>query len=655
MRAYWNDTHIKEVIMSFGYIGAIARINLTNMTVDIEHPGDEYYRQFLGGRNIVSNVLLRELNGDVDPLSPNNKIVVATSVFTGTTIPGSSRFSVGAKSPLTSGYGESEAGGWFGPELKRAGFDALIIEGRSEKLVYIWITDDQVEIVPAEDLRGQETGAVEDIIKGGRDDKNIRILQCGPAGENLVKFAALTNELRHWCGRTGMGAVFGSKNLRAVAVRGRKKVAVLDQNRITEFARWFASSVDKHPGLKYNKKLGTSKGMLPLNEMGLVPTRNFRKGAFDHPEKLSGEYMYEHLLKKNESCFACPVNCKRVVEYETDAFSVDGRFGGPEWETVGSLGSNCEVGSMEVVGKANELCNRYGLDTISTGVTIAWAMEARERGLLSQNDTDGVDLSFGNGEALLQMIEKIAFRDGFGDTLAEGSYRAGLRIGEGAEKFSMTSKKQEFPAHEPRGKWGVALGYAVSATGGDHLIAAHDTWFENETNPDEELWFIDMSDLSYFGFDKPMKAASLSTEKVRLFHHLEMMWSLNNVLDLCIFVSVPEYRMMTLDHMSELLEAVTGWKISKWEMMKIAEKGINMMRLFNIKHGLSAADDILPDRLFEPLENGAHEGFAIDREEFEKAKITYYQMRGWSNAGVPTFGKFAELGIDDVYKKAGIS
>jgi aldehyde:ferredoxin oxidoreductase len=279
-------------------------------------------------------------------------------------------------------------------------------------------------------------------------------------------------------------------------------------------------------------------------------------------------------------------------------------------------------------------------------------MECFEKGLITTKDTDGIKLNFGNSQALLQMIEKIVRRDGFGDLLAEGSYRAAKKIGKGAERFSMTSKKQEFPAHEPRGKWGVGLQYAVSSTGGDHLVTAHDTWFELEPHPEKRLAFIDISDMNVFGIRETIPATSLNEKKVQLFSYLELLWSLNNVIDLCIFVAVPEYRMMTLEEMINLINYVTGWDISFWETMKISEKGINMARLFNVKHGKTYKDDNLPERFFEPLENGPLKGMAINREEFNKALKIYYQIRGWSSEGIPTYGKFVELGIEDLYKEA---
>jgi aldehyde:ferredoxin oxidoreductase len=638
--------------MPYGFNGKLLRVNLTNRYLKVEEKSDSFYRRLLGGRNVAAYLMLQEISPEVKPLDPENKIIFTTSVLTGTPIPGTSRFTVAAKSPLTGGYGESEAGGWWGPELKFAGFDAIIVEGRSKEPVYIWIDNGNVEIRSAEKLWGKETGIVQEEIKKELGDEKIKVLQIGPAGEKLVKYAAITNELRHWCGRTGLGAVMGSKNLRAIAVRGTSHVAMKEKDGVLEYTKWFARNVGKHPGLQDLMELGTAKNVIPLNEMGLLPTSNFRKGSFKEAKGISGEEIKNNISAKRDSCYACPIRCKRVIDYHEEGLDIDERYGGPEYESIGSLGSNCEIGDGIIVCKANELCARYGLDTISTGVTIAFAMECMEKGIITEKDTGGIKLQFGNGRALLDMIEKIARREGFGDILAEGSYRAAEIIGNNSKQYSMTVKRQELPAHEPRGKWGVALGYAVSPTGADHLVAAHDTWFENEGHPEVRLSFIDISDVSVFGINKPVQAETLNEEKVRLFAHLEYLWGIYNVLDLCIFVGVPEYRMMTIEQLIELISYVTGWKLSFWELMKISEKGINMARLFNIKHGYNQPhfNDQLPDRLFAPLENGAHKGERIDRDEFNKALIIYYQIRGWTQDGVPTYGKFVELGIEEVYE-----
>ncbi len=636
-----------------GYNGRLLRVDLTTRRITTEVLDEELLRHLFGGRNLAAWLMLREIAPGTDALGEANKLVITTSMLTGTPLPGSSRFTIGALSPLSGGFGESEAGGWWGPELRFAGFDALVVEGRADRPVYLQILDQDVTIRDAAHIWGKETLEAERIIKAESGSARTRVLQTGIAGENLVRYAAITNELRHWCGRCGLGAVMGSKKLRAIAVVGTGKVPLHDPEKMRELAKWFAANMARNEGLSFKGKYGTAGGVVAVGQSGLLPTRNFTKGHFEAAENLCGIRMYDTLLKKREGCYACPVRCKRVVEHHSERFDIDPEYGGPEFETVGSLGSNCEIRSMEVVCKGNELCGRYGLDTISTGVTIALAMECFEKGLISRKDTDGLDFSFGNEETFLAIIPKIARREGFGAVLAEGSYRAGQRIGGGAERFSMTSKKQEFPAHEPRGKWGVAFGYAVSPTGADHLVAAHDPWFDRPPDEKNDLTYMDIIPMRDFGIRRPVPALSLGPEKLRLFVHLQYLWSLYNVLDMCIFVGVPEYRMFTIHQLVEAIRAATGWDVSFWDVVKGGEKGIQLARLFNCRHGLTAQDDALPDRMFEPLSNGAHQGHAVPRADFEQAKRTYYEAMGWDRSGMPTLGKFVELGLQDLHPAGG--
>jgi len=634
----------------YGATGKILRINLTNGDVAVEKQNPLFYRVYMGGRNIALYYLINEVSSKVDPFDNENKIIFATSVITGTLIPGSSRFTVAAKSPLTNGYGEAEAGGWWGPELKFAGYDAVIVEGKSVNPVYIWICNDKVEIRDAAYLWGKETGEVYKAIKEELGDSKTRIVQIGPAGEKLVRFANISNELIHFAGRTGLGAVMGSKKLRALAVRGTGEVVVKNKIKIQEYAHWFAKNRLLSPCIKPLSKLGTSRYVSALSKMGILPTKNFYQGTFKGAEKISGEYLAESILKKTEGCYACPVRCKRVVEVDKPELVIESQYGGPEYESVASLGSNCGIDDIEVVCKANELCARYGMDTISTGVTISFAMECYEKGIISKEQLSGLELKFGNSDAFLKIILMIANREGIGNILAEGSYRAAKQFGSSAEKYAMTVKKQELPLHEGRGKWGVALGYAVSPTGADHLQAAHDPWFEQQGDSSKEIDFIDITDMNLFGIIEPIAATSLSPEKVRLFIHLQYLWSLHNVLDLCILVSVPESRMIKLEDLVKLVGDVTGWKTSIWDLVKAGERGITMARAFNTLSGFTSNDDILPERLHEPLPDGPLKGTYIDKKSLTDAISLYYEMMGWDIKGIPNKGKLIELGIGWINK-----
>ena len=631
-----------------GFTGSVGFVDLSRMETRVETPPWEFYRKLLGGRNFVLNYLL-EIPSSVDPLGPENRIIVATSPLTSTGFPGTSRFSIGCKSPLTGGFGEGEAGGWFGPELQRAGFDALVVDGVSEEPVYLWISDGAIEIRSANGVWGLETAEAHAELLSAVDSDSARIALIGPAGEMLVRFACIASDLRNFCGRGGMGAVWGSKKLKAIVAKGSAPPEMADQDGLRSLTKWFQGAFEENPGLSLKGKIGTMFGVQPMSEMGLLPTRNFTAGSFAEAHCITGETLVETTVREREGCRACPVRCKRVV---TGA-EFDHRYGGPEFESIGSLGSNCGIGNPDVIVKANERCNALGLDTISTGVTVAFAMECGEAGLLGKFEHEGEALRFGNGQALLDVCELIARRDGLGDILAEGSVRAAEAIGHGSIQFAMAVKGLEIPAHDPRGKWGVGLGYAVSPTGADHLQAAHDTWFERTPQPELESSYVDVSDLWPFGVYEPMPGPTLGREKVKAFVPLQKWWSLHNVLDVCIFVSTPEYRLTGLDKLCQLVSHATGWNVLDSELLRAGELGVTMARIFNIREGFSEAQDELPLRFHQDLPHagGAHPG--IPRSDLQEALLLYYGLLGWSSNGTPTAAKCEELGIYQDCKRWG--
>jgi aldehyde:ferredoxin oxidoreductase len=377
----------------------------------------------------------------------------------------------------------------------------------------------------------------------------------------------------------------------------------------------------------------------------LLPTYNFQDGSFPNVEKIGGETMMRELNGKTETCYACAVSCKRSLEGEGGKFKVTREYGGPEYETIGLLGSNLGVDSILGVCACNQRCNALGLDTISSGVTLSWATECFERGLLTEADTGGIKLKWNDPETNIEMLDMIAHRQGFGDLLAEGSKRAARKIGRGSERYSMSVKGQEFASHEPRGKWGVALGYAVSPTGADHLQAAHDPWFTTPGDASKEFNWVDLTDLNYTGIIDPVPAEDISGSKVRLFTYLQYIWGVHDVLDWCIFTAVPEFRALSLQQLTDIVHCVTGWKTSLFEVLKAGERGVTMARAFNMRQGLTSADDKLPDRMFEPMRGGTLKGHFIDREAFAEGVQLYYGMMGWDEGGVPTRAKLEELGV----------
>jgi aldehyde:ferredoxin oxidoreductase len=615
------------------YNGRFLRVNLSTGNLGIEEYPDSFYRHYFGGRNFIGHFLLNEVKPGTDPLGPDNKLVFAPGVLTGVNIGSLGRHSVGAKSPLNGGYGEAEAGGYWGAELKRAGFDGLVIEGKASQPVYLWIGDGVAELKEASHLWGKDTGETEAQIREETGEKLARVATIGPAGERLVRYACVIHDVSRAAGRAGLGAVMGSKNLKAVAVRGRGKLGVADPGQVRELGNWARKhAVELAPGLH---DMGTDEGLLGLDASSGLPTRNFRYGSFTGAERISGEALRDEILVKRDTCFACPVYCKRVVRVDDAGYEADPRYGGPEYETVASFGSNCGVDDLRAVARANQLCNMYSLDTISTGVAIAFAMECYESGILTKKDTDGLDLSFGNAEAMLTMIDRIAHRQGLGDLLAEGTRIAAQKVAHGADKYAMQVKGQELPMHEPRFKPGMGLGYAISPTGGDHLQTLHDSALQGP-GP----WLDLMIQL---GLPGPLPTQDLSPAKVAMVVYDQYLQSFMNCGLMCLFYH--NFGIYDLKRIVDICNAITGWSSTIFELFKVGERGINMARAFNIREGKTKADDRLPDRFFTPFESGPLQGVAIARSEFSEALKLYYGMMGWDSNGIPTAAKLHELSL----------
>ncbi|NLH88648.1 MAG: aldehyde ferredoxin oxidoreductase family protein [Firmicutes bacterium] len=620
----------------YGYCGKILHADLTHHRFSIEEPDEAFYRLYIGGSCLGSYYLLRKMPAGVDALDPSNVLVFAVSPTTGAPVSGTSRFNVTAKSPLTGAIGDSQAGGFWGTELKNAGFDAIVITGRSPAPVYLWIHDGKFELRDASNAWGKITGEAQAIIREELGDPKARIALIGPAGENLARFACITNELKHYNGRTGMGAVMGSKNLKAIAVRGTNPPQFADKEKITQMARSGAKRSREHPVAKTLREYGTAAVVAGNQAMGGLPTRNWTSGTFEHADSISGAAMTETILQKNEACWACAIRCKRVVEAK-EPYEVDPAYGGPEYESIGALGSYLAIGDLVAVSKATELCNKYGLDTISTGGTLAFAMECFENNIITLEDTDGIELNFGNADAALKMIVRIAERKGIGDILAEGSERAAAHFGKGADKYSICCKGQEFPAHMPRVKASLALAYACNPFGADHQSSQHDPAIS--ALPFDE-------DMATLGFRVPVPSDSLGFEKVRLWAYTQQLFSALDTLELCQFCFGPGL-LYGVSDLVELVNAATGWSTTLWELMQVGERRINLMRMFNTREGFTSDDDGLPDRIFERLQGGHTEGNRIDRGEFEEARRQYYEMMGWCpRTGIPTELKLKELALE---------
>jgi aldehyde:ferredoxin oxidoreductase len=618
--------------MPSGYHGKILHVDLTARTLEIEEPGEQFYRRYMGGSAMGMVYLLRNTPPGADPLGPDNTLCLMDSVVTGAPISGQSRMTATAKSPLSGLVGDSQSGGFWPAELKSAGFDGLVIRGRSEKPVYLWLHDGEAELRDGDHLWGLFTADVEDAIREELSDPRIHVLQCGPAAEKGVRFSALMNLANRANGRTGMGLVMASKNLKAVAVRGRDRPKPADADALRTLAKWGAENFEESDvaGLGL---LGTAEVVMSQHKAGGLPTRNWRSGVFEGAEAISGQTMYDTVLKERDTCYACVVRCKRVVEITEGPYRVDPRYGGPEYETLATLGSYCGVSDLAAICYANQLCNMYGMDTIACGATIAWAMDCFEQGLLTTEDTGGLDLRFGNADAMVTMVERIGRREGLGRVLGEGSVRAAEELGIGHE-LVVAVKHAELPAHMPQVKRSLALIYAVNPFGADHQSHEHDPAYKDYPDRMAELDLLD-----------PQPSRVLNADKVRYALYTQWLYSCLDSLDLCQFVWGPSWQLYGPSQMVDMVRTVTGWNVSLWELLKLGERRLNLMRLFNAREGAGADQDTIPPKMMVPLEGGRSDGVSVPLQSVAEAKALYYAMAGWDEEGRPTKAKLQELGL----------
>ena len=581
--------------MKNGCNGKILRVNLSNNSIMVEEPEEDFYRTYFGGWGFVAYYLLKEVPPEVEPLSPENKLIFALGPVTGVPIAGSGRNAVGAKSPLTGLFGEADVGGWWNAELKRAGYDAIIVEGKAETPVYLWIHDGEAEIRDASHLWGKTTAESQTMLRKELDDRRIRTAQIGPGGENMVRYACVVNDLRHAAGRCGIGAVMGSKNLKAVACRGHNLPPIADRKAVREMQKWLLENYEERCGTL--PQYGMGFNLKGSSDGGGLPTHNFRDGVFEGAEKISAETVMESIGVRMGGCYACPIKCKKVVQ-AGEPYKVHQIYGGPEYETLASLGSCCGIDDAVAVSKGHEICNAYSVDTISAGVSIAFAMECYEKGLLTKEDTGGLELNFGNAAAMIELLELIAYREGFGDFVAEGTKRMSEKIGQGSEAFAVHTKGQEVPMHDPRARGpGLGMSYVMSPTGADHV----------HTN----LWSV-----------------------------------FNNCAAMCV---VPPFNQ---EQMRDIVNGVTGWNLSIEELEKVGERAMDMARAFNALLGQTAEDDKTSPRFATGFTFGPREGQHIDLEELEKSKLEYYQNMGWDEKfAIPTRAKLDEIGIGWVADK----
>ncbi len=620
----------------------ILDIDLTHLKYSVKKLDGSIYKKYPGGSALGMYLLLKEMEAKVDALSPDNLLVFSVSPLTGLPISGQSRMVVTSKSPLTGTAGDSQAGGFMPAHIKANGYDAIVFRGKAEKPVYLYIDADKVEFKDAKRVWGKITGDAEEVIKEELEEKRIEIAQIGPGGENLVKYACILNERSRANGRLGMGAVMGSKNLKALVVKKQRAIKPMDMDGFKKLTKNVKERMSHNPGISGLYENGTDGLLEPHNNIGFLPTNNWQSGYFseDKAKKITGTTMKETILINRDTCYACAIRCKRVVEVKG---KVDPKYGGPEYETVGTFGSYCGIDHLEDIALANQLCNMYGLDTISCGATIAFAMECYEKGLISEKDTDGLELKFGNSSVLKELIPMIARREGkIGDLLAEGSKRAAEKIGSHAEEYVMACKGNELPAHMPQFKQSLALIYSLNPYGADHQSSEHDTALMAPLDSQEWQWSTKIGDFEpvhdYKGLDK---------NKTKYAYESQKFFSMLDSLSLCQFAWGPAWQLYGPDELVDLCKYGIGWDTSIEELKEIGERRMNMMRYFAAREGFTKKEDILPKRLHQPLPDGPSKGACVDKKEFEAAKQYYYELAGWDkDTGNPTFETLKKLHLE---------
>ena len=614
----------------------ILDVDLTNQTVKKRELTEHLAYRYLGQAGVNARILYDRVSSTTDPYGPEAPLIFGVGPLGGTLAPCSGRFSVTFKSPLTGIFGDANCGGHWGPELKMAGYDHIVITGKARHPIYLWIDNDQIQFRDARSLWGKNTWETDELIREDLGERTAQVAYIGPAGENLVRFAAIICNHARAAARCGPGAVMGSKNLKAIAVRGDRGIQVADKAALQEAVEEAVGAILGDPLYESAKTYGTL-AITPLAQaLGFLPTRNFQESTFSGAEKLQGDVFLEKYITKHKGCYNCPVACSRFYKVPDGPYAST-RGEGPEYESVSALGSKCGNDNIEAILHANTLCNQLGMDTISTGNTLAWLMECREKGILTRDQLDGLDLRFGNDAAMIELIKKIAAREGIGDLLAEGACRAAQKIG-GSDRV-VHSKGLDYPAVDTRGTKGMALSFAVSPRGGDHLkglslyevapdIYAQDIRKETGINITPQYW------LQY------------ETKAVLMRWH-ENWHCVVDSLGLCKLEGIA-LKPLQPKHFQRMLAAATGWHVSVNELEQIGERIWNLERLFNVREGMTRRDDLPPRRLLEePIATGPARGERLDRNRYEQMLTEYYRLRGWDpDTGIPSAEKCCELSLD---------
>ncbi len=609
--------------MPDGYTGKVLRVNLSDEKISTEPINREWTKRFIGGKGLGARYLFEELKPGVDPLSPGNVLMIWTGPLVGTMVPLTSRYAIVTKSPLTGTFLDSYAGGYFGPEMKYAGFDGVIIKGKASKPVYLWINDGKAELRDAKNIWGKDNFKTEELIRKETGEKRARVASTGPAGEKLSLIAGITSDITRNAGRGGSGAVFGSKNLKAVAVRGTQGVDVPDIDEFVKMTKqMLLKDVVENPDHAGSITDGTPIIVDMSQNASILPTRDWSSGEFDGSKGINSDALKARVLVRRKACMGCGLACGSWAKVSKGAFK-GAQTEGPEYETIGLSGSNCGIKDIEAVVKFAEECDKYGLDSMSAGSVTAFAMDLYERGTITKKDTGGLDLKFGNEEAFAKMPAMIANRENVGDLLADGSKRAAKKIGKGSERLLIECKGSEYPAYDPRGSIGMALAYATSDRGADHNRAwpvAQDAYGSGDPwNPEG-------------------KAAICVEDNTRT----SVKWS----FIFCDFYAV------NFKNMAMYYTAVTGVPADEAYLRSIGKRVWNLTRAFNAREGFTRKDDYLPERMEkEPLPSGKTMGKTVKRADFDRMLSEYYSLWGWDDQGRPTKKGLEDVGLGDIVKK----
>ncbi len=598
--------------------GRVVHVNLSNQEIDIEKISDETFRKLLGGNGLAARIMLEKVSPLIEPLSPNNILIIATGPLTGTSVQGSDRACVVAKSPLTGLFFDSTLGGRFASTLKKAGYDALVVSGKANEPKYIFIEEGNVEIRDANDLKGKSPKEVLTVLSDQM--KNLEVCTIGIAGENLVKYAAMVHPRlvgRHGvAGRGGLGAVMGSKNLKAIVIRrGEKQRLKIHSNTLMkDVIQTIQKNLDSDTKIKVFSLFGTPAGVMGTNALGALGTRNLSEETFEYAERISGERLRDHYYRKNIGCYSCPIVCGKLCELGGELLK------NPEYETLYALGSMVGVDNLDTIITANKLCDEFGLDTMTMGVSIAFAMECFERGIISKKEAGGHELRFGDSNLILTLIEETARRQGIGNLLAEGTRRMSQTFGGESWKYANQVKGLELAGHSARAIKCMSIGYATGTRGGSHQDA------------------------------RPRKGPGMSTYEGKVEQAIsdQNLSSVGDSLVQCRFVMEPGCGTNFNEIYSNMLEAVTGWRPDASELNEIGERICNMERIFNVKEGIRRKDDTLPYRvMWEEIPSGPLAGQRTPPEKLAEMLDKYYQLRGWDENGIPTRNTLKRLGMEE--------